>query len=348
MVRALAAASALSLLPRRLDAAALPTSCAAAPPPEPFPDAVTILVAGPRDGRMDRWGAVIGPALGHALPQRTAVARTEAGGTDGVTAANQFDTRVAPDGGTVLLVPGETPLAWLAGDPRARFDVASWLPIMAGLTPGVLISRVSLTGLRAGMPLRIAASAPTGPELPALLALDLMGIAAVPVAALHHEEARQAVWSNAADAMLVTGPDTLRLVAAAAAAGATPLFTLGAPGDAGLGRDPLMPGVPSASELIAALRGAPPAGPLYVAWRATACASAIEFALVLPRLTPAALVSLWRRAGAEAAAELQDRSPGVRLVTAPEANPATSVACDTAALLELRRWLATRFRWQPS
>jgi hypothetical protein len=136
----------------------------------------------------------------------------------------------------------------------------------------------------------------------------------------------------------------MRVVRAAAAAGAAPLFTLGAPGEAGLAREPLLPDVPTAPELFAAM----PSGPLHAAWRATVAASAIEFALVLPRLTPASLVSMWRRAGAEAAAELHDRSPGVRLVTAPEASAATSVACDAAALLELRRWLATRFRWQPS
>lgn len=349
MLRGMAAGSALSLLAGRAAAAMAAAALAGAPLPEPFPDAVTILVAGPPGGRMDRWGNLIGRALGRTLPPGTTIGRTAAGGADGVTAANQFATRVAPDGGTVLLLPGETPLAWLTGDPRARFDAASWLPVMAGLTPGVLVSRLPLATLHPGTRMRVATSAPAGPELPALLALDLMGIEPVSVGGLHHAEAaRQAVRSNAADAMFVTGPDTMRRVAAAAAAGAAPLFTLGVPGESGLSRDPLLPNVPTASELVVALRGTPPPGPLHAAWRATVAASAIEFALVLPRLTPAALVSVWRRAGAEAAAELQVQAQGVRLVTAPEANAATSVACDMAALLELRRWLATRFGWQPS
>jgi hypothetical protein len=349
VLRGMVAASMLSLLAERAGAGTAAATLAGAPPPEPFPEAVSILVAGPPDGRMDHWGSLIGRALGRALPQGTTVDRTTAGGADGVTAANQFATRVAPDGGTALLMPGDTPLAWLTGDPRARFDAASWLPVIAGLTPGVLVSRLPLAAVTRGKRLRVATSAPAGPELPALLALDLMGIEPVSVGGLHHaESARQAVWSNAADAMFVTGPDAMRRVAAATAAGAAPLFTLGVPGESGLARDPLLPTVPTASELVATLRGTPPPGPLQAAWRATVAASAIEFALVLPRLTPASLVSVWRRAGAEAAADLQDQSQGVRLVTAPEANAATSVACDMAALLELRRWLATRFGWQPS
>jgi hypothetical protein len=323
---------------------------AAAPPPEPFPDSVRILVAGPRGGRMDRWAGVIGGAFGPALPPETTLRQILVGGADGVTAANQFEARVAPDGQTVLLLPGKAPLAWLTGDPRARFDAATWLPVMAGLTSGVLASRVPASALRPGSRLRVATSVPAGPELAALLGLYLMGIEPVPAFGLH-DAARslQALRGQVVDAVFLTGPSVASLLADAAAAGAAPLFTLGAPTQNGLRSDPLLPQVPTAADLMVALRGGVPTGPLAEAWRSTAAATQIEFVLVLPPLTPAALVAQWRRAATEASQALQPYAPGVRLLSAPEANAATSaIAADSAAMLELRRWLAVRFNWSPS
>ncbi len=325
-------------------------SRAATPPPEPFPDSVCLLVAGPRGGRMDRWADAIGAALRHALPPGTTLRQTLAGGADGVTAANQFEARVAPDGQTALLLPGEAPLAWLTGDPRARFDAACWLPVMTGLTPGVLASRVPASALRPGSRLRVATSVPAGPELAALLGLDLMGVEPLPTFGLHDTEvALLALQGHLVDAVFVTGPDAPELLAKAAAAGAAPLFTLGVPLESGMQRDPLLPEVPTALELATQLRGAMPSGALAGAWRSAAAATQIEFALVLPPLTPAALVAHWRCAGAAASRTLRPQAPGVRLLCTPEGNAATAaIAADPAAMLELRRWLAARFNWTPS
>ncbi len=331
-------------------ATSIPEARCATPPPEPFPDSVRILAAGPPGGRMDRWADAIGAALGPALPPATTLHPTLVGGADGVTAANQFEARVVPDGQTLLLLPGDAPLAWLTGDPRARFDAASWLPVMTGLAPGVLASRVPAHALRAGSQLRVAVSVPAGPELAALLGLDLMGIAPVPALGLHEwGAALQALQGHAVDAVFVTGPNTPKLLAEAASAGAAPLFSLGVPAPGGLRRDALLAEVPTVPELATALRGAPPAGALAAAWRSAAAATQIEFALVLPPLTPAALVAQWRRAGAEASHALQPRTPGVRLLCALEANAATAaVVADSAAVLELRHWLVARFNWTAS
>jgi hypothetical protein len=299
---------------------------------------------------MHQWADAIGAALYPVLPAGTTLHQILVGGADGVTAANQFEARVAPDGQTLLLLPGEAPLAWLTGDPRARFDAASWLPVMTGLTPGVLASRVRARALRAGSQMRVAVSVPAGPELAALLGLDLMGIAPVPAFGLHDwTAALQALRGQVVDAVFVTGPNVPALLAEAASAGAAPLFTLGVPVPDGVRRDPLLAEVPTVPELAGALRGGLPAGALAGAWRATAAATQIEFALVLPALTPAALVAQWRRAGAAASQVLRPRTPGVRLLCRPEANAATAaVGASAAAMLELRRWLAARFDWSPA
>jgi hypothetical protein len=342
--------------------AGLPLLAATTPPglpplsggAEPFPQTVRMLVAGPQHGRLEGWSNAIAPALAQALPPNTVIRCESVGGADGVTAANQFETRVAPDGATVLLLPGAAGMAWLVGDPRARYDVARWLPVMAGVTAGVVASRIAPDALAAGKELRIAASTPGGRDLPALLGIDLLGMVAAPVFNLQEPEAAMAALAgHAVDAVFLTGPRVADQLAALASSGVRPLFSFGLPDERGtVVRDLLLPGIPSLPELAARLRGAPPSGPLYTAWRATAAAAQLEFAVALPRLTPASIVALWRRAGMQAVASpavLAASGSGVRPLATPAATAsAASMAADPASLLELRRWLAARFNWQPS
>lgn len=312
----------------------------------------TLLVAGPDGGRLDALSRLIAPPIARSLPTGTALNRTLTGGADGVTGANQFDARVAPDGLTVLMVPGAAALAWLSGDPRAQFDAARWVPVMAATTPGVLVGRDPPVRLARGTRLRIAAASPTGPEMPALLAVDLCGAVAVPVFGLADQaSAHEALAQGGVDAVFVRGSDALEELAALASLHARPLFGFGVPAAEGMTRDPLLPDVPDLVEFATRLHGVPPHGPLFAAWQAAAAATRLEFALVLPQLTPAAMVALWRRAGAQTAGtpEVQRVSPSMRTVATPAANDSVSViAARPTALLELRRWLAVRFNWRPS
>jgi hypothetical protein len=335
---AMAAQSRLRLIPS-----------AAAQPAPAFPDGVTILVAGPEGGHTFDWTRVIGPALSRALPPETPVRMTASGGADGVTGANQFDVRSAPDGQTVLLVPGMAALAWLVGDPRAQFDAGHWVPVLAGATPGVVVARVGPSGFGPGAKPRIAASAPGGAELPALLGIDLLGATVVPVFGLSEPgRAAEALQRGAVDAVFVRGRKVPEQVSELAEVGGEPVFTLGARDAAGaLVRDPLFPDLPNLVELRAGLGGAPLSGPLFDAWCAAATACQLDFGLVLPQLTPAAMVALWRRAGTQAAAASDVQAAAAALSVRPLGSPAAtaSIAADAPALLALRRWLATRFNW---
>jgi hypothetical protein len=325
---------------------------AAAQPAPAFPDGATILVAGPDGGRTDDWTRVIVPALAQSLPPETPIHKTASGGPDGVTGANQFDARGAPDGQTVLLVPGLAALDWLVGDPRAQFDAGRWVPVLAGATPGVVVARVGPTAFGAGGKPRIAASAPAGAELPALLGIELLGAQLVPVFGLSDpRQAAEALRQGTVDAVFVQGRGVPERVAALAVAGGQPVFALGARNAAGaLVRDPLFPDLPNLPELRAGLGGAPLSGPLFDAWCATATACQLDFGLVLPQLTPAAMVALWRRAGAQAAAAPDVQAAAAAMSVRPLGSPAAtaSIGADAPALLALRRWLATRFNWRPA
>ena len=330
------------------------TTAQAAPTPPPMPlpfaDGVTLLVAGPENGALNRWADALQPALEQALPPDTSIRRLTVGGADGVTGANQFETRAAPDGLTIMLAPGSALFAWLVGDPRAQFDVGHWVPVTAGVTPGLVAGRSGV--LAPDRPLRIGAATPGGADLAGLLGCELLGARLEPVLGLTAPGAALNAFSqNTIDALFLHGHNVSQQVAALASVGGQPLFALPSLDDAGaMVRDPAFPDVPLLGELMP---GGLTKAPLHLAWRAAAVASQLEYGLILPQLTPAAMVALWRRAGADAAA-----APAIQtLTTAAELRPLagvaapaaiTAAAVDAGVLLELRRWLAKRFEWHPT
>jgi hypothetical protein len=324
-------------------------------PATPFPDDIAVMVAGQEGASMERWSRILLPSLTQALPPGTKLRPVLAGAADGVTCANQFEARTAPDGASLMLVPGAAALSWLVGDTRAQFGPGHWVPVLAGTTPAVVAMRGGAAALVPGSKLRVAVGSPAGPELAALLALDMLGAQPVAVAGpMDEEAARAALAKDSVDAVLLHGRRVPEQVQTLAALGAPAVFTLGTLDDSGARvRDPAFPDLPHFAELHATLRGAPPRGPLYDAWRAVAAAVQLEFALVLPQLTPAAMVALWRHAATAAAGALDLQQAAAALSVRALGNSIgtaniSAVTAETSALLELRRWLATRFDWRPS
>jgi hypothetical protein len=324
-------------------------------PAVPFPNDITAVIAGQQGGNTDAWAQAVLAALAQALPAGTRVHSQRTGAADGVTGANQFETRTGPDGARVLVVPGAAALAWLVGDPRAQFDVGHWVPVMAGVSPGVVALRGGRAGLVPGGKIRIATAMPIGPELAALLGVDLLGARPVPVTGLLNDAAiRTALAQGNVDGVLLRGRRVADQVASMAALDVTPVYSLGGAGDGGpAARDPQFPFLPEFSELLKASRPMAVSSPLYDAWRAIAAGARLEFGVVLPQLTPAAMVAQWRRAGTEATA-----TPELARTTAEEmvrtlggaagAAEITAIMADSGTLLELRRWLGARLDWHPS
>lgn len=300
----------------------------------------SLLVAGPDGGRLDAWAAALTPPLLHGLPSGSSLSGQPVGGADGVTGANLFEARFSPAGTGLMLLPGEAALAWLAGDPRVHFDAARWLPVLCGVSSGVLACRHAISRRNNAPVLRVAVSGPLGPEAAVLLALDLIGVPAMPVYGLADPQA--ALAAGRVDAAFVPGP-----AAAAALRGPNALYCLGSP-DGFAAADPLLPQLPTLAGMLAGYAGDPA---LLAAWRAAAAAAQLDYALVMALLSEPASVALWRRAATEAAddAVLQAAlRPGVRSLAAPGCNVVLStIAADSGVLLAYRRWLATRLTWPP-
>ena len=298
-------------------------------------DPSSLLVAGPSGSLVDHWADILAVALGRQLPGRGPLARKNVGGLDGVTGANRFEASGEPDGSTAMLVPGAAALSWLVGETRARFDPAHWVPLLAGTSRAVLVSRVAL---QPGRHIRIASLGPVGPELPAFLALSLIGIEASPSP------------NASADAMMVQGAGVAAALSAAGNAGMAPVMVMGGMGaDVELTRDPMFPTVPTALELV----GGRAQMAMLGALRASILAIQLDAGLVLPQLTPAASVALWRSACAPLLQDPDVLAQAARLetqlVSATKAAACTNaIAGDPAPLLALRHWLATRYDWRPT
>jgi hypothetical protein len=211
--------------------------------------------------------------------------------------------------------------------------------VAGSLAPALVAGRGAPAETR---PLRFGLPGPTAPEAGGLLALDLLGRIATPVFLPHGMTPEAAVAAGVADAVVLTGADA---VARAAALGLMPWFSFDADGAA---RDPALPEVTAFGEMLSD----PPRPELVAALRSAGAALRARGLLVLPALTSADAVALWRDAGrrwAEEAATATGMGTerGTRRVGGDEAAWAMATLCPLPeAQLAYRDWLRRRLNWQ--
>ena len=310
----------------------------------------TLIVAGPPDCATAAWARLLLPSLASGMARGAPLNIRYVGGEDGVTGANQFDARAMGDGGQALLFPGCVALSWMAGDSRAQFDIGHFLPLLALTCTNVLMMRGGLAPPKRGRPVRLLCGTGPRPALTALMALDLIGIAAVPVHA--SMDAPLAVRNEIADAVFVHGSDVPGQMRALTDAGLTPSFCTALP----LPRAEPPPGhvLRGVPHLLSLLAPAQRDGdPLVTAWRGVATASALDLVLALPRMSTASSVAAWRRAcraslGSDTIAQQIDSWSLQNLSEQDTAAAMRLLWTDAPAQLTFRRWLAERLNWRPA
>ena len=318
-----AALMAAGSLPRAIRAQGLPA------------DTATLLMPGPEGGGAAVWAARVAAGLARGLPHAVALHPVLLGGPDGVTAANRFATQEAGDGRMLLVLPGLAAHARLIGESRARYAMEGWLPLCVSWHGAILAGRGPMPAASPTRPLRIALPGPEAPETSALLALDLAGHPAVPVFGLHAFAAEQALARGEVDAIVISTPSPLRH---AARIGVTPWRELDTPGR----RD--VPSLPAMADVITQ---ATPAR--VAAAQAGFAALRLRAALVLPALTSADLVAVWRRAALrwqEDEAKESPDSTAPALVGAEARTAMSALFPPPEGVLAYREWLLRRLSWQ--
>lgn len=331
--------SAMPVLTRRalpaLAAALLGAPAARAQGTRLTADTTTLLLPGPEGGPAAIWAARVAAGLVRGLPHAVALHSTTIGGPDGVTAANRFATLEGVDGRTLLVLPGSAAHARLIGESRARYPVEGWLPLCASWQGAILAGRGPMPAPSAARPLRLALPGPDAPEAAALLGLDLIGHPATPVFGLGPLAAEQAVARGEVDALVVAGPSPMLR---AGRIGVTPWRELETPGR----RD--IPGLPPLAEAATRARPAQVA-----AAQAGFAALRLRAALVLPALTSADLVAVWRRAALrwqEDEAKEPPENTAPALVGAEARTAMSALFPSPDGVLAYREWLLRRLSWQ--
>jgi len=299
------------------------------------PDAATLLAPGPEEGAAAAYAQQAARGLARGLVHATAMRVSILGGADGITAANRFAVAAPADGRMLLAFPGQAAQALLIGDPRARFEPRQWPAVTGSQAPVLLAGRGAL---QAAHSLRLALSGPAAPEVAAMLALDLLGRAATPVFLPVAMAPEAAVAVGSADAIVMAGAEA---PARAAALGLTPWFVFD---NAAGGRDPALPELPALGELLA-----DPSHPdLLAGCRAAAAALRVRALVVLPALTPADSVALWRGAAQRwGDAEPAPAEAGGHRVHAQAAADLLATLCPgPETLLAYREWLHRRLGFQ--
>ncbi|MBU8540786.1 hypothetical protein [Falsiroseomonas tokyonensis] len=307
------------------------------------PEAATLLAPGPEDGTAARLAGRAAAALARGLVRAAALRVSVLGGPDGITAANRFASSSVRDGQMLLLLPGLAAQAQLVGDSRARFEPRHWPAICGSMQPSLLALRRAPA---AGAPLRIAVPAAAAPEAGALLALELLGQAAVPVfcpatdATQRQATSEAAVAQGGADGLVLSGTGAERR---ALELGLAPRFAFDAAGHA---RDAALPGVPALGEMLPD----PARADLLEAVRACGAALRARAILVLPTLTSANVVALWRGAAQTWPEEAPDApEAGTRRIGPAEATALLTTLCPAPdAALAYRLWLLRRLGFQAS
>lgn len=313
-----------------------------------------IIVGGLPGGQTDRWARAVALGMQHTLSPNAPVSVRTIGGRDGVTGANRLQTMVASDGQTAAMLPGEAVVAFLTGDARVHFQPGEWIPILAGLTPGVIVLRGGLARLSKPEPIRLAAAAPESADLAAILAFDKLGVPTVPIFGLRGAVAAARAFAlGQADAVMLTGEEIPADVASLEAEGGVAICSFGVLDEDGHSkRDPQFTKLPTVTELATKRGAAALPAPLELAYKAVVAASRIEFMLVLPHLTPPAAVALWRQAALttihEPALQSATAASAISLTEAGAASAMAPLTASSDALLALRQMLYKRFGWRPS
>lgn len=321
-------------------AAALPAAVGLAPrrARAVLPGMASLLVPGPEDGGLARWARRLAEALVRGATVAVTLEQVVLGGPDGVTAANRFATVAGPDGRTLLVLTGAAVQARLVGEKRAHFDPAGWLPVCAVQALALVAGRRPMPPAGRNAPLRLGLGASDAAGMAALFGLDLLGFAVTPVPGLGPQQAEGALLQGAVDAIVLAGADASARLAALRALPWCSLDPLAAERDGGM-RDPSAADAPA---LLALAAGTP--APQFAALRAACAAATTAAAVVLPALTPANLVALWRAAAQRWLEEEARIAPaGLRLCSGVEAAPLLAgLAPGPEALLAYREWLLRR------
>lgn len=323
---------------------------------------ISIIVPFAEGGGTDSWTRMMAPYLEKKLPGHPRVLVLNKPGAGGITGANYYNDKAPADGTMIFALSISTAMNYAFGDPRIRFKIEDFHPVLSSPRSSTLYVRKDL-GLAEisdikgkvlkmqSLPpdrLNFGGRTPTSSDLTYRVGFTLLGIEVNSVwglggtgpMALGFERGEFQISADNTLAFLSTRKHMID------SGLAQPLFTLGNYDDEGkYGRDPALPSVPSFVEVYEAVYGKKPSGPGFEAWLALMGMNvAMNKTLLLHPKVSKEAVEAWRTAVREM---LKDET--FLKIAAPELGPypqivgaaATPIMTKALAIKpEARAWLA--------
>jgi tripartite-type tricarboxylate transporter receptor subunit TctC len=269
---------------------------------------VEFVVPGREGSGNDVYARVFAPFFEKHLPGKPTIIVRNLPGSGTIAGANKFQATAKPDGMSVISVTSSTVSNFTLKDPRVKYKLQSWIPII--LSPqGSVFYVASSTGAKGpqdlpklkNVDLVYGGNSPTSADLRITLSLGLLGILPkTHVWGADRGPARMALERGELNANYDTTPGFTKNAKHLVDEGkAVPMFTLGVLDKAGnFVRDPNFPDLPSFYEAYQTMNdGKKPSGPSFEAWK-----NLIQIGVMankffaLPEGTPKHIVEVYRTA----------------------------------------------------
>jgi len=270
---------------------------------------VRIIVPFGEGGGSDTYARTLQVYLSKYLPGKPNVVVENVPGGGSIKGANAFQ-KADPDGLTAIVASTSTFTSSIFGGNKVKFDLTSWEPVVLSPQGSALFvssvtgvagkDPVTATKVLAGNSQTFGIKSPTGSELRALAAFNLLGVNDIkPILGLNAGARRQT---------MIRGETTLGVEPFSGYSSKVEpyvksgeLVLLGTMGfvdsDGNVGRDPGMPNVITVPEIYEAFHGKAPSGPLWQAYLNFLNMSVMTSkSLNLPAGTPPEIIAAWKGA----------------------------------------------------
>ncbi len=275
---------------------------------------IQIIVPFNEGGGTDSYSRFLQQYMQKYLPGNPRILIVNKPGAGGILGTNYFQQRATTDGTWVMAVSTSVMANYMLGDPRIKFDLKDYIPIILSPRSSMVYVRKDL-GLQDIKTLKgkveklrsfpveqlvFGGKTPTSAGLQYRLGLSLLGVEVKSVWGMKGNGPMALAFERGE--FLVNYDNSLSFLnnrkKLLEDGTAVPLYTLGiVDGNGNPQRDPTWPDTPSYFEAYEALHGKKPSGPGFEAWLALMqMGSGMNKSWNLPAGTPKDIVEAWRTA----------------------------------------------------
>lgn len=272
---------------------------------------IEIIISSREGGGADTYARFMGESIKKYLPGNPTVVYRNLTGGGGLISANWFEQNAEPDGLTVYSSAGSSKLAKFFVDPELiEYDLMDWVPIVSSpngynTNGSAVAGTMTLEDIMAkgDEPLSIGLASVSGSSTVQLLSFWMLGVNIQPAFNVPGGDAQLSFERGEFQLNGDSMGSFFRLNGKNWEEGkVAPIFSYGQrTADGSIGRDPIMPTIPSFPEAYEMVHGKPPSGPAWDAWEGLfdlVVTNSKTF--VLPQGTPDDIVEAWREAARKA------------------------------------------------